>query len=305
MQSNVIENSLKAYLEKQKAFKTLVKDVQKSLQAKEYKELNQSFEGFIKSKWNISKAQAYRFLISAKVIDQLEEFEIQPCYERICRSLYNCAKTPKQMKLLWGSTLNAAGNRPDTINSSHVKKMWKELCNDKKYAKICHYEDEIMSKVEKSLNEYSMKMKQKQLYNRMNGNIPQYYPSPIMTIPVIPSNYGNLNNQIPNNQIQYQVSTNYPSPVQSNSLSSLNESISYCTTSSPVSVCSSSSNLYEDNSIKQYIPNTVTVTVPTNSYIECPVYQVPQPQPVNTKLFTNYQTQPQPQPQPQQVVYYY
>ncbi|KAG4096027.1 hypothetical protein H8356DRAFT_1044137 [Neocallimastix lanati (nom. inval.)] len=197
MQNSIIlQNTLNAYFEKQRSFKALVKSVQRSLQSKEYKLYTCTFEEFIKSKWNISKAQAYRYLISAKVIDQLEEFEIQPCYERICRSLYNCAKTLNQMKLLWGSVLQTAGNRPDCINSSHVNKMWKKLCADKKYDKICHYEDEIMNRVERSLNKHSKDVKQKQLYNKdikKNDTNPKsdsyqisYYPSPGLNIPKQP-----------------------------------------------------------------------------------------------------------------------
>ncbi|OUM67855.1 hypothetical protein PIROE2DRAFT_4526 [Piromyces sp. E2] len=90
-------------------------------------------------------------------------------YECLCRSLYNNAKTPQQMKLLWGALLNKAQNRPDYINSSHVSKAWKELCKDKKYFHICHFEDEIMSKIEESLNRYSKKMKHKQISSSPNN----------------------------------------------------------------------------------------------------------------------------------------
>ncbi|OUM57977.1 hypothetical protein PIROE2DRAFT_16883 [Piromyces sp. E2] len=41
--------------------------------------------------------------------------------------------------------------------------IWKELCMDKKYSHICHFEDEIMNKIEKSLNRYSKNMKLKQI----------------------------------------------------------------------------------------------------------------------------------------------
>jgi len=79
MEETLFENPLSIYLSKQRKFKNLVKDVQKSLKSKEYKQKGYSFDEFIKKKWNISKAQAYRYLISAKVIDQLNEFDIQPC----------------------------------------------------------------------------------------------------------------------------------------------------------------------------------------------------------------------------------
>ncbi|ORX96125.1 hypothetical protein LY90DRAFT_520237 [Neocallimastix californiae] len=93
---------------------------------------------------------SYRYLISAKVLDQLEEFEIQPSYERLCRSLHSCAKTTQQMKLLWRTILNIVGTSPDNISTLFVSKVWKDLCNDKKYSHICHYEEELIDNIEKT-----------------------------------------------------------------------------------------------------------------------------------------------------------
>jgi len=102
MESHTVYSS---YFEKQNAFVTLMKDVQISLNSKKYKVDGYSFKDYIKMRWNISQAQAYRYLICAKVLDQLEEFEIKPSYERLCRSLNNIVKTPVQMKLLWSTIL--------------------------------------------------------------------------------------------------------------------------------------------------------------------------------------------------------
>jgi len=320
----IIQNTLKAYFEKQRSFKALVKDVQQSLQSKEYKLYSCTFDEFIKSRWNISKAQAYRYLISAKVIDQLEEFNILPCYERICRSLYNCAKTQNQMKLLWGAILQSAGNRPDCINSSHVTKMWKKLCSDKKYNKICHYEDEIMNKIEKSLNKNSKDVKRKQLHKETKQTSPKivtqlsYYPSPCLNVPVIPSNDSSqttttLNNNNNNNNIIYIGNPNtsqisqYPSPTQNESIFSLNESISYSipSSSSPASVCSSQ--LSNEATVDPL--NSTFIAVPTVNLIERPVLEVQySPQPISiqdSKLFSNYQEQTQPVLHNNQVLYYY
>jgi len=288
------------------------------------------------------------------VIDQLEEFEIQPCYERICRSLYNCAKTLNQMKLLWGSVLQTAGNRPDCINSSHVNKMWKKLCADKKYDKICHYEDEIMNRVERSLNKHSKDVKQKQLYNKdikKNDTNPKsdsyqisYYPSPGLNIPVIPLNnintsnnnnddntsnsYSNNNNNNNNNNTRNtnnnaisiylspasatSTTSYYPSPIQNESIISINENIPYnissSSSSSPASICSSQ--LSHINEIATTTTTTTTtdetlinsnntITVPTINVVECPMVNVQYPsssQSINiqsSKLFSNYQKQPQ------------
>ncbi|OUM57976.1 hypothetical protein PIROE2DRAFT_16882 [Piromyces sp. E2] len=112
--------------------------------------------------------QAYRYLLSAKVIDQLEEFKIQPNYERLCRSLYKYAKKPEQLKLLWKKLLEKSHGRPDCINSSHVEKIWKELCMDKKYSALYQNEEDIMNKVDMILNKHSKNLKMKQLYQRKN-----------------------------------------------------------------------------------------------------------------------------------------
>jgi len=43
------------YLSKQMKFKSLVMDIQKSLDSKEYIALGQTFNEFVRQKWNISK----------------------------------------------------------------------------------------------------------------------------------------------------------------------------------------------------------------------------------------------------------
>ena len=43
------------YLSKQMKFKSLVKEIQKSLESKEYITLGYTFTDFVKMKWNISK----------------------------------------------------------------------------------------------------------------------------------------------------------------------------------------------------------------------------------------------------------
>ncbi|KAG4096026.1 hypothetical protein H8356DRAFT_1345318 [Neocallimastix lanati (nom. inval.)] len=210
--------------------------------------------------------EAYRYVISAKIIDQLEEFNIQPYYERICRALYNCAKTPSQLKLLWGSVLQSAENKPDNINSSHVIKMWKKLCRDKKYSKICHYEDEIINKVEVSLNKRSKEIRHSQLnknnekindnkftkmnYYSNNGNLSQSYPSPILNIPTISSNIPMV---IPNESIEYKSSLfSYPSPISSKLTISLNDTLQH-------NHRSTSYNIYKSNVIA--VPSNPNITV--------------------------------------------
>ncbi|KAG4096741.1 hypothetical protein H8356DRAFT_1309411 [Neocallimastix lanati (nom. inval.)] len=142
--SNVsYEKLIQDYISKQRRFKYLVKQIQKAIESCEYKRHGYSLNEFTKKNWNISQIEAYRYIIAAKVMDQLQEFEIQPNYVNLCKSLYNYAKTPEQLKLLWKTLLNKAKGRPYYINSSHVSKTWKELYQDKKYTHICHYEESI------------------------------------------------------------------------------------------------------------------------------------------------------------------
>ncbi|OUM68773.1 hypothetical protein PIROE2DRAFT_3464 [Piromyces sp. E2] len=67
------------------------------------------------------------------------------------------------MNLLWGTILNKTKGNPIFINSTHVTKIWKELCMDKRYNDICHFEDDIMAKIDETLKNYSKRMKLKQM----------------------------------------------------------------------------------------------------------------------------------------------
>jgi hypothetical protein len=163
------------YFEKQRKFVALIKEIQNSLNSKEYKNQGYTFNEYIKIKWNISQAQAYRYLLCGRVLDQLEEFEIKPSYERLCKALATVAKTPIQMKILWSAILKKTGGRPDCVNSTHVNNIWKEICSNKNYSDICKYEGDIMNKIEKSLSKFENEKKHKRLnsnkeINKLNNN---------------------------------------------------------------------------------------------------------------------------------------
>ncbi|OUM68798.1 hypothetical protein PIROE2DRAFT_3497, partial [Piromyces sp. E2] len=153
---------------------------------------------------------AYRYLIAAKVLNQLQEFYIQPCYERLCRSLYNCAKNSKQMKLLWKTILEKIGNRLYLINSSYIIKVWKDLCKEEKYQYIFHTEDEILSKIEKTLNKYSQEKKLKKMMQNVKKENDQSksFSNNQKSEEVIVKNENNIINNIiysdNNNDIKYE-----------------------------------------------------------------------------------------------------
>jgi len=253
------------YFEKQRKFTSLVKDIQISLGAKEYKNQGFSLNEYVKMRWNISQAQAYRYLICAKVIDQLKEFNIQPCYERLCKSLYDAAKTPLQMKLLWSTILKKTNNNPEYVNSTHIAKIWKDICKDEKYAHICNQND-IISKIEKSLSKFENEKKQRQLNlnskttskqtktkttsPKTTKRTPPPPLTPVSPVPSVPSS-------------TEPVSFNYPSP--SSSISS--ESLSCKPVEEPLITY-----------------NNVNVTVP--QYIDCNSYSYNKPMMMNTPTCT-------------------
>ncbi|OUM58152.1 hypothetical protein PIROE2DRAFT_16650, partial [Piromyces sp. E2] len=137
-------------------------------------------------------------------------------YERLCRSLHKYAKKTEQLKLLWKVILEKSRGRPDCINSSHVEKIWKELCADKRYRNICQCEDDIMYTIEMTLNQYSKNRKYKQLHeNNINNTkdnnstcgediTPHHYNNTINDI----NNDMNDNNDTNNNNTNNNSNTN-------------------------------------------------------------------------------------------------
>ncbi|KAG4095951.1 hypothetical protein H8356DRAFT_1398066 [Neocallimastix lanati (nom. inval.)] len=155
MVSNNSESSLIIYLRKQKKFITLVNSIQKAISSKDYRKQGYTFNSYVKKNWNISKAQAYRYLISAKVLDQLKEFKILPNYERLCKIISSLTKTHEEVTLLWKTVLRKVENRLDEIDTSFITKVWKELCEDEKYNYICHIENNVVNNNEDNKNKYS------------------------------------------------------------------------------------------------------------------------------------------------------
>jgi len=270
--------SLSSQIEKQRAFISLIKDVQVSLNSKEYKKQGYSFNEYVKMKWNISQAQAYRYLICAKVLDQLEEFEIKPSYERLCKALHDAAKNPIQMKLLWSTILMKTKNKPEFINSNYVTKVWNELCKNEKFSHICNYENDIIAKVESSLNKFLREKKRNQLNCNKTPNKMSSYPLPTLPEPLSDSlikkqNIINNNNIINITNIN-DVNINYINDINNN----IND-INSCNNSnyvndinillSPVSDCSSLSNNTKVgiDSFKQFDLITFP-TIQTKPYIE-------------------------------------
>ena len=214
----------------------------------------------------------------AKVIDQLEEFEIKPSYESLCKSLNDNAKSPIQMKLLWSKILQKTNNRPDCINSTHVQQYWKELCMDKRYSNICHYIDEydIKDKIEKSLNKLSTIKKCKQLNQRKEI---KPLKQKINKTKIASSSSSSLSESISNN-IQFSPALSKSSTISSNTQLSpinlpnyTNTDDTIYTSLSPINnsldsvPISNDETLYSTPSYTQYIPFALPESVPSTQIL--------------------------------------
>jgi hypothetical protein len=218
------------------------------------------------------------------------------------------------MKLLWSTVLIKAGGRPDFINSTHISKIWKELSQNKQYDDICHFEDNIMNKVEKSLNKISKEKKHKQL----NLNKSNYLNS------LNSLNHSNSLNSL-NSQVSNIPSSNIPSPTlseSSNLTSNLtsNEILRNESSLTPISNYSSISNDddFQTSSISQIelmdsssIPIFSTISLlPSNPSTSC-IPSIPSTEPLYYLTSTNELMNKYEQPliyiqEPsQQIIYYY
>jgi len=221
------------------------------------------------------------------------------------------------MKLLWSTVLIKAGGRPDFINSTHISKIWKELSQNKQYDDICHFEDNIMNKVEKSLNKISKEKKHKQLNLNKSNSLNSLNS-------LNHSNSLNSLNSL-NSQISNISSSNIPSPTlseSSNLTSNLtsNETLRNESSLTPISNYSSISNDddFQTNSISQIepmdsssIPIFSTISsLPSNPSISC-IPSIPSTEPLyyltsTNELMNKYeQSLIYIQEPSQQIIYYY
>jgi len=164
--------------------------------------------------------------------------------------------------------LEKSRNQLDNINSTFVKKVWKELCNDKKYSHICHFEDEIMNKIEISLHKYSKNMKLKHMnqcsshnYNNEDTINHNYNNENTMN-----QNYNN-ENTINNNYYTSNISCqNYNTPIKYQDNTILNNSNNNKYVYNIPYENTSSSPFISNNNIKCYPNMHITMTPPLNNY---------------------------------------
>ncbi|KAG4106982.1 hypothetical protein H8356DRAFT_1301818 [Neocallimastix lanati (nom. inval.)] len=114
-------------LKKQEKFRRTVLATKVIVSQKLYKAYSNSLEKYFNDKWKLSRAQVYRFLDCAKIIEKLSDFELQPCNERVCRSLNKLTKNTKYMRILWREVLKSINNDIQLVNSVLVEKIYKDL----------------------------------------------------------------------------------------------------------------------------------------------------------------------------------
>ncbi|OUM64374.1 hypothetical protein PIROE2DRAFT_20526 [Piromyces sp. E2] len=67
------------------------------------------------------------------------------------------------MKLLWSTILLKINGQLNMITITYVGKIWKELCTDSRYSHICHFEDDIMNKVDIYFKNHSKQLRKRQI----------------------------------------------------------------------------------------------------------------------------------------------
>ncbi|KAJ3149033.1 hypothetical protein HDU89_004035 [Geranomyces variabilis] len=116
---------------KQKRFARTVLAVHAIVSQKLYKTKANSLEAYFRDAWKISRAQVYRFLDCAVILKQLETFSEQPCRERLCRSLKRVAKNRADIHTLWAAVLEKVNNEHESVTSTIINNVWRELLDAK------------------------------------------------------------------------------------------------------------------------------------------------------------------------------
>ncbi|KAI9140051.1 hypothetical protein BKA69DRAFT_593658 [Paraphysoderma sedebokerense] len=86
-------------------FRKTVECIQQIVTLKLYRAKCNSLETYFASEWKISRAQVYRFLDCAVILEDLADFEEVPCKERLCRALRKLTKSKEDLRRLWSAVL--------------------------------------------------------------------------------------------------------------------------------------------------------------------------------------------------------
>lgn len=115
---------------RQDGFQKTILAIQSIVSRKLYKAVAPSLEIYFRDVWKISRAQVYRFLDCATVLNTLEGFQDRPSKERLCRSLKRHGKSPTNIRNLWTLVKIRASDRE--ITSTLIGKCWEEIVTNGK-----------------------------------------------------------------------------------------------------------------------------------------------------------------------------
>ncbi|ORX76612.1 hypothetical protein BCR32DRAFT_296148 [Anaeromyces robustus] len=145
-QENLMEMDVLHYKDndqrRQDGFQKTILAIQNIVSRKLYKACAPSLEVYFRDVWKISRAQVYRFLDCATVLNTLEGFKVRPSKERLCRSLKRHGKSPTNIRNLWTLVKIRASDRE--ITSTLIGKCWEEIVTSGREVK----EDPIPKKKE-------------------------------------------------------------------------------------------------------------------------------------------------------------
>ncbi|TPX34733.1 hypothetical protein SmJEL517_g02718 [Synchytrium microbalum] len=111
------------------AFKRSVTGLQKIVNEKLYRVVATSVQAYFKNRFDLTRAQAYRFIDCAVVLEILTGLK-HPTRERLCRCLKKTCPNKADMRAVWISALAERQNDPDRVNSSLIESLAEEHHKD-------------------------------------------------------------------------------------------------------------------------------------------------------------------------------
>ncbi|KAL6612566.1 hypothetical protein U3516DRAFT_664330 [Neocallimastix sp. 'constans'] len=174
------------YYKRQQHFYQIVMTTREIVSKKLYKATHSSLAAYFKEKWKMSRSNVYRLLDAASVLEYLEDFELKPTHERICRTLKHPSKTREQIRDLWSEVLKQADKDLSLINSVFIFRVWNEMMerNSEKYNENGSNGE---SKQNSNNNDHSYQNSNSNTNTNTNSNSNSYY------------NQNNQNNYSPQN----------------------------------------------------------------------------------------------------------
>lgn len=135
----VLHHDARANKSSQKNFRETVFAIYDIIDQRLYKVKNLSVERYFRSRWDISRAQAYRFHTCATVIkvsswidwvmtiQELVGFATLPARERLCRFLKRFAVTAEERRRLWAALIECSRGNDSLLTSKYIENVHRNL----------------------------------------------------------------------------------------------------------------------------------------------------------------------------------